>query len=192
MKVIKSQNYLAKWCWYGDALKLAHPCTKVWPSNFLNLPYFKGQDLSNLAVLLTCECMHAQWTSYRNVGEMLFIPLGWKLLANMACSPGHFACRKLRQCTKSMKVIILVRKAELKQNELVVQVNRNFVQNRRRKYDRKTSECVLCSFMYCSLAVRSHLAVKFIAPRVPESQTPETVIKDKINLCQGRCASVVQ
>ena len=42
----------------------------------------------------------------------------------------------------------------------------------KRKYDGETSEGVPCSIAYSSLAVRSHLAVKIVAPRLPDSQTP--------------------
>ena len=52
------------------------------------------------------------------------------------------------------------------QSEIVVQVNRDFAQNGNRKYDGETSGGVPCSFVYSSLAVRSYLTVKIIAPQV--------------------------
>ena len=50
--------------------------------------------------------------------------------------------------------------------EIVVQVNWDFAQNGDRKYDGEMSEGVPCPFAFSSLAVRSHLAVKVVAPRV--------------------------
>ena len=52
---------------------------------------------------------------------------------------------------------------------MVVQVNRDFAQNGKSKYDGETSEGVLCSFVYSSLAVRSHLTVKIVALSVSDS-----------------------
>ena len=43
-------------------------------------------------------------------------------------------------------------------------------------------EDVPCLFVYSCLAVQSHLTVKIVAPRVPDSQAPETIIKYKTNL----------
>ena len=53
------------------------------------------------------------------------------------------------------------------------------MQNVRRKYDGETSEGVPFSFTCSSLVVRSHLVVKIVAPQVPDSQTPEIIIKYK-------------
>ena len=61
--------------------------------------------------------------------------------------------------------------------KIVVQVNRDFAQNGRRKYDGETSDGVLCSFAYSFLAVRtnfSNLTVKIVAPRVRNGSTPLT------------------
>ena len=57
------------------------------------------------------------------------------------------------------------------------QVNRDFAQNGRRKYDGETSEGVPYSLAYSSLKVRSHLTVKIVAPWMPDSKTPQTTVK---------------
>ena len=78
--------------------------------------------------------------------------------------PGQIVTRSLASAISCKLVNSLTCKLEI-----VVQVNRDFAQNGRRKYDGETSEGVPCSLAYSSLAVRSHLTVKILAPRVPDS-----------------------
>ena len=63
--------------------------------------------------------------------------------------------------------------------KIVVQVNRDFAQNRRRKYDGETSDGVPCSFAYSFLAVRSNLTGKIVVPRMRISSIPSTTYKYK-------------
>ena len=61
--------------------------------------------------------------------------------------------------------------------EIVVQVNRDFAQNGRRKYDGETSDGVRCLFAFSFLAVRTNF--KIVAPRVRNGSIPSTTYKYK-------------
>ena len=92
--------------------------------------------------------------------------------------PGQIVTRSLASAISCK----LVNSFTCKKLEIVVQVNRDFAQNGRRKYDGETSDGVPCSFAYSFLAARtnfSNLTVKIVAPRVRNGSIPSTTYKYK-------------